>query len=191
MRHQDADDLLPGIDPVVGFGGAGPAKFAHRAGDGRVGHIQQYARPQTKAIAGGGDAANIIGQQRGGNVVGVHQLDNLATQNPFTVKRAAVEQHLGKAQIVIHGGEETMTATRKVFRAVGRIGGGDIDLLIESAHPRFRQLGQRDTDADNIGQAIHSGEAILLVSRHAKIGVSHAQRGKELGLEEIAQRLTR
>ncbi len=97
--------------------------------------------------------------QRGGQVIPRHQVDGLAPQHADAVQLAAVEQHLGEAQIVGRGGDQPHAA-RGIGARLGKGAGG-----------RCVQQAQLALDS-----AIQRRKAVQLVRGHPKAGVVHTQR---------------
>src|SRR5215469_5718825 len=75
LRHKNADDPFLRIDPEIGLAGAGPAMFADRTGNSRLGHIHKYPRPKAETVSAERNRAKLKGHQRGREMVAEHQVD--------------------------------------------------------------------------------------------------------------------
>ena len=96
LSHQQSHQLLAGIDPEHGARRATPAELPHRAHDRGPRRVQHHRHPESEADALIGRLAEHRLAHRGqvasgGQVVGRHVLDRLATEDPLAVQLAAVQ----------------------------------------------------------------------------------------------------
>src|SRR5579884_2393015 len=81
-----------------------------------------------------------------------------------------------------------MAAALENVRLVDRIGGGNVDALIEALAPRRQSSRRGVARQENVRAAIHRRHAISLFRRDAERRVAHAKRGENALAQEIAER---
>src|SRR6202007_1548554 len=108
LRHEDGKKILLRVDPEEGAGHAAPEVLAGRAEEGGDAGLSADAKTEAKAVTRGEQrAADLDG---GVEMIGGHQFQRLAADDPLAVERAAAEQHLAEARIIHCGGNEPAAA---------------------------------------------------------------------------------
>src|SRR5205814_10163363 len=108
LRHEHGKQVLDGIDPEERSAHAAPEKLADRAQKRRYAGLRAHRQAEAAAVAGGHQSASDL--DVGSEVTGRHQLQRLAADDPHSVERTAVEQHLAEPRIVHGGGDQSATA---------------------------------------------------------------------------------
>src|SRR5947207_3014521 len=88
LRHEHREQILLRIDPEERPRNAAPEILADAAGERRDAGVPAHGEAETKAVAGGEQGA--VGHNAGSEVIGGHQLQRLAADDPGAVERAAI-----------------------------------------------------------------------------------------------------
>src|SRR5262249_39785776 len=114
LDHPDKDDVIRGIDPEPGAGGAAPGERALSYGVADQPRVRVDAEiepeSETRAHAEEADAELAAVHDRGGEAIGAHQGDGRGREDAGAVELTAIEQHLAEAEIIAGGGDQTAAA---------------------------------------------------------------------------------
>src|SRR5207245_7203537 len=91
LRQRDGDELLSRINLAVSRRCAIPAELPDRRWNGESAPVSGHFDAQSKAFLSRGRLV----VRKGLHVIGRHQFDGLAAENPVALERAAVAVHLG------------------------------------------------------------------------------------------------
>ena len=108
LRHEDGKQIFLRINPEEGPGHAAPEELTDRACERCHALLGAHRKAEAKAVAGRHEMA--IQLHVRSEVVGRHQFEGLAADDPDTVERAATEQHLAESRVVHRGGYQPAAA---------------------------------------------------------------------------------
>ena len=108
LRHEDGKQLFLRIDPEEGSGHPAPEELADRAGEGRHAFRRSHRKAEAEAVT----RRHQMGFElhAGIEMVGRHQLQGLAADDPVAVEHAAIEQHLAEPRVIHGGGDQAAAA---------------------------------------------------------------------------------
>src|SRR5580693_6516065 len=112
-------------------------------------------------------------------MVRMHELQRLASEDSRAVELPAIGEHLGEAKIVAGGGEQAVTAATKDIGRINRVGGRNVDPVVDAVPPSFELACDGRAWRCYIRPAIHCGQAISFVWRDLKSGIRHSERLKQ------------
>src|SRR4029077_14492234 len=161
------EQVLLRIDPEERPAHAAPEELADRAHEGSSSLLRAHAKTEAEAVAGLRQRALYL--DAGVEMVASHQLQRLAADDPRSIERSGVEQHLAEPRIVHRGRDQTATA-------------GFHDRLLEHVEELYLFAGP------GIGRE-RLREAGGIFRAGVKARLCHLQRDKDALLEEGAKRL--
>src|SRR6202040_2755299 len=101
LHHEYGEHLFNRIDPEERAGHSAPEELTDRARERRDTGLGADREAETKTMAGRHQRR--IDLDRGAEMIGRHQLQRLAADQPVAVERAAIEQNLAEPGIVPRG----------------------------------------------------------------------------------------
>src|SRR5215472_9263547 len=167
LHHEYREQVLLRIDPEEGAGHAAPEKLADRARERRDARVRAHGEAEAEPVPG--REQRTLDLHGGIEVIGGHQFQRLAADDPDAAKHAAIEQHLREAR-VIHGGRHQAAAAGFHGRLLQHV--EELHLV---AGPGI------------VGKGLCEPTGIVLAGEEGRLG--HLQRREDTFGQEGAERL--
>ena len=100
----------------------------------------------------------------------------LRPKNALAVKLSAIGQHLGEAEIIADSAEQTTPPRMNTSGEFDRVGLRHVEAIVDASHPSRELAAHGHAGADQVGTAVHRGQAASFLGRNAEGCVGHAQR---------------